>query len=247
MAHRYYIYHKILNYASQNLGRLISPFKEVVSSDSQLSLTAVEMVPIIDKLESDGLILTKKGVGSEHKRIMANESTSEFLQNGGYLNSENLKIHEILRWLAEQVESNPNKHSFNTEEILDGLFLTQLNLPVNIGEVNYLVRTLIDEDDVIDVTTKDNVGTKGLMVKDDTLAAFHGKKYLNIDNSSPISQTITIENFQSNEGIIEGNQTFDNRTTSESRTSSNKWIGIVALFLTAVGIVVSILIAQGII
>lgn len=247
MVHQYYIYHKILSYVAEHKGKAIEPYKEIIANDPNVNIQPKEMIPIIDQLENEGLISTNKGYGIEHKKISANELTFQFLKNGGYLNSEDKKIHEILRFLTEQVNKNTSKHSFNSDEIWTTLFKNELNLPIALGEVNFLLRKLIEEEDLIDVTSNDNHGTKGIMVTDDTESAYHGKKYLDNEQFGTISQTVNIQNYQSNEGTIQGNQTFDNHSNSEEKKGSGKIIGIFGIILAVIAIVVSILIAKGII
>lgn len=163
------------------------------------------------------------------------------MEDGGYLGSENLKLHEIVRFLTEEIERHPNKHSFDSNEILINLFQNELGLPIKLGEVNHLLRTLIEEDDVVDCTTKDNIGTKGVLVTNNTSAAFHGKKYIKQvqDSGSP---TFNIQNYQSNEGIIQGDQIIDQSSTSDSKQESNKSNRII-IALMVITIIVMILIA----
>ncbi len=236
-----YIYHRILNHAIEHYGKPVKPYEDIVKNDPKIELSPRDIGPIIDKLELDGLINTIKGYGLEYKRILANQRTKQFMSSGGYITSERQIMHEILRFLAEEINRFPNKQSFNSEEIKTELFQKQLGLIPELGEVNYYLRELINEDDVRDSTTNDDLkaGRLSIIVISKTQSAFYGKKFLKPQESAPITQNI--QNYQSNQGVIYGNQQIGDNIQSEGEKglSLSRW----QIILGIISIIVTILIA----
>ncbi len=98
------------------------------------------------------------------------------------------KLHRIVEFLSTESE-RLNKHSFDSGEIVKA-FIPELS----IYAVNTFCKTIINNGDLIDCTTKDESARKmiAVMVINATHDAYHTKKYLEEDEPIilPINQNI---------------------------------------------------------
>lgn len=196
MLHHYYIHHAILEHASEYPDELVYPYRDIVCKNPRLNFKPTQLISVIDELASLGVINTITGVDSEYKRVLANENTSEFLSKGGFINTDDLKIHEILRFIKEQRDLNPDKQTFGVEELRTELFFDELKLRVDSSEIDYLIRILVKDGISLSQPSELVQGSIDLSITQATIDAYHTKSYLK--KYSPIKTENDSENLPRN-------------------------------------------------